>query len=350
MLSAYKKFLFSFVMLFLLKVPIIAQELIPARTDSLIQIGIRHTIEQCYDKAEAIFVKIEEEMPESPVGYFFHAASLQSKMMDYEIYDGENEFLLLVDKSIRFSKKHLKKRPKDAWGYFFMGGGFGYLAFYQAKQEKFIAAFQNGLRSVKALEWAVKLDSTLYDVYLGLGTYKYYRSKFSRYLTWLPFVRDERAMGIDMIRTAIKKSKYSRHAALNGYCWISIAEGNITEAWQLVTNVLEEFPESRVFLWCAAEIATKLNRWEEALAFYAKILDSLEKQNVLSPYNEFECRRRMAQIYFQIMDTQKALEECDKTFSITMNRKAKKRLASKLKNFQKLCNEHSRELLKQSTN
>lgn len=345
-----KKVIFSFLLVLCLMIPAIAQTLIPAQTDSLIQIGIRLTIEHSYDKAEAIFSKIEKEMPQSPAGYFFHAASLQSKMMDYEIYDEESEFLSLIDKSVKLSQEHLKRQPKDAWAYFFIGAGYAYLAFYQAKQDKLLKAFQHGLRSVGALERALKLDSTLYDVYLGLGTYKYYRSKLSRYFSWLPFVKDERAAGIEMIKMAIQKSKYSRYAALNGYCWISIAEGNLTEAWRLVNSALREFPESRVFLWCAAEIAEKLNRWDEALGFYMKILNSLKNQEALSPYNEFVCRRHMAQVYVQLMDYPKAEEECNKTNTIQMDQKTRKRLGNKVKNFQKFCSEHSHKLLYKSSN
>ncbi|MFQ5824038.1 MAG: tetratricopeptide repeat protein [bacterium] len=345
-----KNLFFSFALLLFLRIPAASQVIITANTDSLIQIGIRLSILQSYDEAEAIFTKIEMKMPESPVGYFFHAASLQLKMMDFEIYDEDSKFLSLINKTIKLSQIQLKKQPKDAWAYFFLGGGFGYLAFYQAKHKKIVEAFQNSNRSVKALEAALIIDSTLYDAYLGVGTYKYYRSKLSRYLTWLPFVRDERAKGIKMIKTSIQKSQYSRYAALNGYCWISIAEGNINESWQLVKSALEEVPESRVFLWCAAEIAVKLNRWEEALAFYMKILDSLKNQNVLSPYNEFECRRRMAQIYFQIMNFKKAQEECDKIINIKMNKKTQERLANKLKNLQNVCNEHSQKSLNHSTN
>jgi tetratricopeptide (TPR) repeat protein len=345
-----KKLIFCFAFQLFLRNPAIAQVLISAKTDSLIQIGIQLSIQQSYDQAENIFSKLEKEMPDNPVGYFFHAASLQSKMMDYETYDEEGEFLFLIDKTIKLSQKHLKKQPKDAWAHFFKGGAYGYLAFYLAKQKKIIVAFQNGFRSVKALESAIKLDATLYDVYFGLGTYKYYRSKFSRYLAWLPFVKDERQTGIEMIKTAMQKSKYSRYAAMNGYCWIAVAEGNTDEAWQLVKSALEEFPQSRVFLWCAAEIAEKLNRWEEALSFYRQILNSLKAQKALSPYNEFVCRRRIAQIYVKLTDYGKAQEECERIDRIKMNKNTQKRLGTKLKDFQNFCNSNANESLRHSTN
>ncbi|MFQ5772511.1 MAG: hypothetical protein ACE5HX_18385, partial [bacterium] len=113
--------------------PLSAQDLISAQTDSLIKLGIRLSIEQSYDEAYAIYSGITKEQPKSPVGYFFQAAVLHSQMMDYENYDHENEFYALINKTIELSNLRLKKNYRDSWSYFFLGSGYGYLAFYQAK-------------------------------------------------------------------------------------------------------------------------------------------------------------------------------------------------------------------------
>jgi tetratricopeptide (TPR) repeat protein len=331
-----KKLLYLNLLFFWLESPLNAQVLITAETDSLIQSGIRNSINQFHSNAIEIFLGIEKEMPESPVGYFFHAAALQSKMMDYELYEEEPEFLDLVKKTIHLSQLILKKHPRDAWAHYFLGGGLGYLAFYQAKQKQLVKAFKNGMRSFNALQVALKSDSTLYDVYFGIGTYMYYRSKFSRFFTWMPFVSDDRSRGIEFIKLAIEKGKYSRYAAINGLGWISLEEENLEEGWQYVTRALEEFPSSRVFLWCAAELATKLNLWDEALDYYNRILISFKNENVSSPYNEVLSHQRMAQIYFQLENFEKAQEECEKINNIKINKETKKRLRSNLKKLQKI--------------
>jgi len=74
-------------------------QLISTRSDSLIREGIRLSIEQSYPKAISIFTRMQEEMPANPAGYFFHAAVLQTQMMDFETYDKETEFLDLVKKN-----------------------------------------------------------------------------------------------------------------------------------------------------------------------------------------------------------------------------------------------------------
>ncbi len=318
-------------------------QLISTRTDSLIREGIRLSIKQSYPKAISIFAKMQEEMPVNPVGYFFQAAVLQTQMMDYETYNKETEFLDLVKKTIQLSKSYLKDNQKDPWAYFFLGGGYGYLAFYQGKQNKLMEAFKTGRNSIKALEKALKNDSSLYDLYFGLGTYKYYRSKLSRYFTWLPFVGDERKQGIEMIKTAMQKSKYSRYSAMSGLCWICIEEENYEEGFEIVKKALEEFPQSRIFLWCAAKTAKKLELWDEAAGYYEKILFSLKTENVLSPYNEIICRVNLCEIYSKLKKFQETEEQCQKILSIHLNKADQKRLSKNFKATQKSCRDFSRE-------
>jgi len=318
-------------------------QLISTRSDSLIREGIRLSIEQSYPEAISIFTRMQEEMPANPAAYFFHAAVLQTQMMDFETYAKETEFLDLVKKTIRLSKSYLNDSPKEPWAHFFLGGGYGYLAFYQGKQSRLVEAFKTGRNSIKALEKALKNDSSLFDLYFGLGTYKYYRSKLSRYFTWLPFVEDERAEGIEMIKIAMEKSRYFRYSAMSGLCWICIEEENYEEGLEIIQQALEEFPESRIFLWCAAKTAKKLELWDEAAGYYEKILFSLKIENVLSPYNEIICRVNLYEIYSKFEKYQLAKEQCEKILAINLNKADQKRLSKNFKTTQKSCREFSKE-------
>lgn len=321
------------------------QELISSETDSLIKEGIRLSIKQSYGEAIALFQGLEKEIPNNPVGYFFHAAVLQSEMMDYEVYGQEAEFLSLIKRTIETAAAHLKQKPEDPWAYFFLGGGYAYLAFYQGKQNHYFEAFQNGRRSVRALEFALRADSTLYDVYFGLGTYKYYRSKLSRHFTWLPLVKDDRTEGIQMVRVAIKKSRYSQFSAINGFFWIALEEGNYQEGRQVLEVALNEFPESRLFLWCAAKLEMKCGRWHEAVFYLNKILDSLQNAEVLSPYNELTCRKNLYQSYVHLGEYRLAEFQCSKIMEIEIEKNAPKRYRSALKEMRNSCKKESAENL-----
>ncbi len=281
-----------------------------AKTDTLIRTGIRLSIQQNYPDATAVFEQLKNEMPESPIGYFFHAAVLQTQMMDYEVYDDDGHFISLVDSALERAKKQIKNDHKDPAAYFYLGSSHGYLSLHFSRQGKYWQALRHAKRSAESLQVAVSKDSTFHDAYLGLGWYKYYRSKLSHRLSWLPFIRDEREDGKQMIMKALTGSRYSRYSALNSMCWILLDEGEYERGLQLVESVLVEFPDSRVFLWCAAKLNKKLGDWQKSLAYYQKILSSLTEDQVLSPYNELVCRKNISQLSLKLGHHDRAKQEC----------------------------------------
>lgn len=332
---------FLFIIIQLVVSSAIAQAGTSAALDSAIKRGTKLTIDQKYPDAVALFSKLQRRYPENPAGYFFHAAVLQTQMMDFEKYDRIEEFERLIEKTITFARKQIKLNPDDARSYFYLGGAYGYRAFYHGKQKRYFEALQHSRRSVEALKMALQADSTLYDAYFGIGTYLYYRSKLSRYLTWLPFVEDEREKGMQMIKTAIQKGKYARYSAMNTYGWICIEEKLYEEGFEVIRQALAEFPESRVFLWCAGKLSAKLARRQQAIEYYSRILDSLESQNLLSPYNEVSCRKQMLEIYLEMGDLEKAKRECRKLSNLKLERKACKPCSEKLEAAHELCSEYA---------
>lgn len=318
-----------------------AQSTIPAGIDSAVTYGTRLTIEQKYAQATDVFLQLQQQHPDHPAGYFFQAALLQTQMMDFEKYDRIEKFNTLIQETIERAKKRLNSNSEDAWAHFYLGGALGYRAFYHGKQKRYFEALQHSRRSVEALKMAIRSDSTLYDAYFGIGTYLYYRSRLSRYLTWLPFVEDEREKGMQMIRTTIEKGRYARYSAMNMYGWICIDEGRYKEGFQVIKQALAEFPESRVFLWCAAKLSVKLERWPRALHYYTRILDSLQNPDLLSPYNEVSCRKQMIEVYLELDEPEKARKECRKLNNLRLNRADRKLIGDKLDAAQALCSKHS---------
>lgn len=307
-----------------------------AAIDSLIYKGITLSIQQRYAEAISLFHHIEEEFPDNPVGYFFHAAVLQTQMMDFEEYDKEQEFIELVNKALAKSKARVR-RTNDAWAYFYAGGSYGYLAFYKSKRGKYWESLKHAQKSVQALQKAISIDSTLYDAYLGIGSYKYYKSKYSKYLAWLPIVTDERAIGIDLLNLAIERSKFSRFSAINGLSWILLEEKRYEEGLTLIEDALQEFPESRVFLWAAAKLCQKLNRLRTAATHYENILASFNREGIESPLNRIACHKHLCEIYTKLGQIEKAQAECEHISEISSWHPADKPIAAKLKEVAKTC-------------
>ncbi len=322
--------------LLMFAVPLLAGNRREEQFTADIKAGIRLSVMQEYADALQIFDRIKRQAPESPVGYFFSAAVLQTRMMDYENYDDEKAFLAQVDSALTYARKQIRKN-KSAWNYFYLGGSYGYLAFYRSKQNQYWQALTHARKSVAALKKAVALDSTIYDAYLGIGTYKYYRSKLSRYFTWLPVVGDERQEGLAQIRLAMNKSTFSTYSAMNGISWILMDEQRYDEGLEIVMSALDRFPDSRVFLWAAAKLNQKLERWPEAARMYERILASFDRQQVDSPYNRIVCRKNLCEIYIRLGEKQKARIECQRVAELPDAFQLDKRVSDKLRDLAEKC-------------
>ncbi|MCA9731579.1 tetratricopeptide repeat protein [candidate division KSB1 bacterium] len=317
-----KKQLFT---IFLLPVTLFSQEYLSNQTIERVRVIISQTVLQHYDEALTICDSLENEFPQKPVGYFFHAATLQSRMLDYENYDEIDDFFKNTQFAVELSKNDLKNYPNSSWPNFFLGGAIGYEAMVRGKSNELFRAFRDGWKSIRALQNALEIDSTNYDIYLGIGTYKYYRSQLSKYLKWLPFVDDEREMGKSMIRTAIDRGKLTRPAAINGLFWILVKEENYPEAEQLINTAITEYPGSRFFLWGKAKLEFKQGNWLEARNSYMAILETYRKENVSTPFNKMQCYTYLAEIYFNLGNLPEAIHYANNALEIEIDSYLQKR-------------------------
>jgi tetratricopeptide (TPR) repeat protein len=296
------------------------------RIDSLLQTAITQTILQQYDKALELTELVIKSTPSEPTGYFFKAAILQARMMDYENYEhDEKAFFFATATCRKLAQAKLKERHDQAWAHFFYGSAMGYEAFLLGKKKKFLEAFRYGWQSLQHLEAALKINPQLHDAYLGIGTYKYYRSKMSKTFSWLPFVKDEREEGILMIRQAIAHGRYSRTAAINGLSWILINENRSAEALALIDSALIMYPASRFFLWSAGEAAYRAKRYDQAAAYYRLILSSLQNENRLSPYLELAGRTRLAKAYQAAGKAEEACREFERIGVLNLSKRDRER-------------------------
>ncbi|MGH7494245.1 MAG: hypothetical protein ACREOO_17885 [bacterium] len=310
-----------------------AQQSTMVAIDSLLQKAIVATIQQKYDRANAFIDTVIAHAPEEPIGYLFRAATLQSRMLDYENDADAAVFMKSLKTCRQLSEKMLHKNPSHAHAHFWLGSAYGYEAFYLGKKRRYIEAVHKGWKTIQHLETAVRLEPDLYDAYLGIGTYKYYRSKMKLF-----FLGDESAEGLAMVRQAATRGKYSRYAAINGLTWMLLDENLVAEAYSMTDSVLQQFPHSRFFLWGAAESAARLQEFERARECYRQIMDSLQEEQKLSPYLEAVCRTKLARLALRQEKPQEACAQLDFIDVQRLSRDAKgKEVAKQMENLRKSC-------------
>ena len=117
---------------------------------------------------------------------------------------GKNFFIRKIDQSIKLSNKQIAQNPQNTHIRFFYASALGYKSFQMARDKKYMPAFQIGRQSIKELKKVIATDSSLYDSYLAIGSYNYWRSNLTKKFSWLPFFNDQRQQGILSLQKAAK--------------------------------------------------------------------------------------------------------------------------------------------------
>ncbi|HPG41064.1 MAG TPA: hypothetical protein PLP19_17395 [bacterium] len=310
---------------------------------AVINRGIELTISEQYDSALHVFNALINQEPEHPAGYFLTAALWQSKMMDFETGQWENEFYHNIDKAIALAKLYLEKNPADAFAHFYLGGAMSYKSFQLARNKKYIPAISMALKSISSLNKTIELDSTICDSYLGVGSYLYWRSKITQKIAWLPFFSDQRKEGIADLLQARDCGRFSKWAALSNLAWIYIEEKEYEKALQISRDGLNKFPGSRFFMWPLGEAQLKSEKWPEAIVTYNNLLVSVQKETINNHYNEIVIYLKLAKCYRASHKNEQAFNACQQVINIEPAAEVMDRAKEKKQEAIKLLSEINRE-------
>lgn len=292
--------------------------------------GIYLTNNGQYGEALELFDQIIDRRPQHPAGYFFKAAALQAKMMDLEDYRWESDFYAFLDTTEELCRHIQRADREDPWTEFFLGGTFGFRAAYQAKRGHWWSGFKNGRRAKASLEKALRLDPQLWDAYLGLGTYHYWRSRMTGFLKWLPFFSDQRERGIRELWLTAQRGHFSSASAKEGLVWIYIEEGEYGRALSLSQELCKLYPSGRSFLWGMARALWGKGDWKGAEDVYRRILNSVEAEKLDNHYNAIECRYWIARCLFNRREYPSCIRECRTIFQYDPDPSVRRRLKGKL--------------------
>lgn len=263
--------------------------------DSLIYASIEHSIVHNYAAAESAAVELIKLEPDSPAGYFYRAGVISSMMVDYEENYREEDFFHYLDQAMEIASQSVEDKPDNPWHHFYLGGAKAYLAFHYIRGGRYFAAFTNGMKALSELDRAIEIDSTLYDAYLGLGNYRYWISRRTEFIEWLPFIPDRREEGIRLMYEAMRKGRYSFASAASAIAWVLIDAERYGEVLEVIEEPLKIYPESRFFLFAQARCLFEMGRYDESIAIYIELLNSIRSAELNNHFNEIGILVKIAQ-------------------------------------------------------
>ncbi len=210
--------------------------------DSLIIKGIEKSYTEEFSISESLFNTVISEDSTSPAGFFFKSALYQLKYFDMGYDSIKDNFFNLQKKGIEIAKRYVKENPDDPWGYFFLGGFHTLNVFLYGYSEDYINALKNLFPALNNINKSIEIDSTIYDAYLGLGGYDYFKGM-------LPFMGSEKDSAYKKIRLSIEKGKYTKYLSSSALANLFIRDKKYEEARKIIRLLLNEFPDSRTFTW-----------------------------------------------------------------------------------------------------
>ncbi|MGD0037323.1 MAG: hypothetical protein ABSC53_08530 [Bacteroidota bacterium] len=265
---------------------------------TLVVSGIDFILKQEYERADSLFRVVTNCYPDHPAGYLYRAAVMQAYNMDFDVPIEQDKFdsLLMIGKSAA-------EKISLPWGGYFFGTADGYDAYERVQSGDWFGGVRKSMASASKFEEIIEKDSSFYDAYVGIGTYYYWRSRKTEFLRWLPFVKDDRELGIKMLIIGAEQSEYNRFAAISALIAIYLDSENYKQAEEWSKRSLNFYPENRIFLWGLATALDRQNRFAEAVPAYSNLLKNIVYSHAPHPYNEIVCRLNLVKSKIALNDT-----------------------------------------------
>ncbi len=261
----------------------------------LIKEGLNYAYHLDFKKAESCFYYVTKLFPEDPAGYFFQSALLQVVMLDSFNDKYKNLYYEKLKKTIKLAKKN----PSP----FYLGSVYLYWALFEGWRKNYWQSYSLGRKVPKYLNQALERDSNFFDCYLGLGLYEYFKAKANKYIFSLKIFGNE-DKAIKFLKRAAENSKILKITAQYAYAWVLIEEKRFKEAESILKELLDLYPNNKIFLRLLRDMYYKKGDYQECLIICEK-LRLLEKRKILE--NELV----MGKAYYFLKDYKKAKEHFD---------------------------------------
>jgi tetratricopeptide (TPR) repeat protein len=261
--------------------------------------GERAMLNGHWDEARYFYDKLCRDYPHLPDGYLHLAVLLQTEMTDREEIFQVEQFRKLLDKAESLADSNLKVCSRSDSAYYFLYKGHTHAcrAVWETRFGSTFSAITYGFKAKGAYQKGLECDSTLYDLYLGIGSYHYWKTAKSGVLKTFGIFKDDRERGISELILARDSSQFSRQGANSTLMYVFLNEKKYDSALALAQTMHKEYPRGNHFLWPIAESLTGLERYAEAAVIYDTLLERLWQQ----PGNYFNIVE-VTHLYFKAME------------------------------------------------
>ncbi len=327
-------------LMIVLPMPTAAEEL-PAEIDSLINRCIDATFTGEYIESHDLCDRLEE-LVDGPQSAFYRSALLAVEMVDYEDTLGLGRFYAESQRCIDLAQQRIDAGNHLADDYFYLGSTYAYRTLFLGHHGRYWAAYRSAVKSRRALESCLEMDSTYVDARVGLGNFQYWMSRKLDILNWLPVLKDEKEEGIAQLERAIKENARSKYIAISSLANIYMDQGNYTEALHLARAGKSRYPGSRAFLWQEGAAALQLELYFLSNHIYQALLLSVTSLERNNHYNEISCYASLVVGHYHLGEWDTTVRLAEHALAIPLSddvKSRKKRTLARIRHYLELAQE-----------
>ncbi len=294
--------------------------------------GLHQVHIEAYNQAIITFEELIKHRPQHPMGYFCASAVYKTIMQNYRITAFEPQLDSLLNLTIKIGNRAIQNNEQDALAHFYLGGAYGFRGLHKVRKRDYWGAFKDGLKGISNLKKAVKIDTLLYDVYYGLGTFHYWRSAKSKILRFLIF-RNDQQKGINEVWKAIEKGRYTDIEGKYALVAIYYDYGDYEKAFSVCQELYDLFPTNPSCLYMRCQLYEQQGNCQQAKQTSIQLLNHLLNSDYKSIGYEIECHYRIAHCHYKLGEFDQALKHVKKALDLRNKRDASKEMEGPLEDF-----------------
>ncbi len=292
-----------FIIYFFLINSLIAQPL-PNELKNLIYMGKNEIYHFRLDNALDIFRLIQKKYPDLPHGYFYESYIYMIFISQDETNKSLDSLLhATINNALNVGKNYRVKIGETPESLYYLGLTYGLLGIYHVVNRNYFRGYIYGRKGKNYLEKVVKLDSTYYDAYLGLGIFHYYVDLLPGIIKFFASIlgfKGDRSRGMQEIKLTRDNGKFLRvEADFAHACIRYFLEGAKQEALQDFFRLYRIYPSNPAVILLIGYYYRRIGNIETAISYFQQVpdkySDKLPEISVIKYYNLGVCYYRMNQ-------------------------------------------------------
>jgi hypothetical protein len=268
--------------------------------DRLIRTASDATYHLRLSEARSAAQELQQRYPDHPAGFLIAAETYwweaQEDPHNGKIEDTYYRIQKLAEDKAEAAAKGGKYSKAEVLAYLASAHA-SYARFEVTQKESYYHALRAGLRAHKYAEQVYALDKEYYDIYVGLGAFNYFAGTLPGVIkpfAWLFGAHGDKDLGVEQLRIAMEKARYSRTEARIVYYTALLSAKEYSASFPVLEKLMLDYPDNFVlYTWVTEWFREQRKNLEGAEYFeriYAKQLDRsgtmakyalLEKTNLL---------------------------------------------------------------------